>query len=70
MVAREALLLGLAASTAGALVAVPTLRPLADLLRRVGAEVTERILPGDHSFSAHRWAMVGAVLDWLGALGY
>lgn len=22
------------------------------------------------SFSAHRWAMVGAVLDWLGALGY
>ena len=32
MVAREALLLGLAASTAGALVAVPTLRPLADLL--------------------------------------
>ena len=44
-------------------------RPLADLLRRVGAEVTERLLPGDHSFSAHRWAMVGAVLNWLGTLG-
>lgn len=45
-------------------------RPLADLLRRSGAEVTERMLPGDHAFSAQRWAMAKVVLEWLAALGY
>lgn len=45
-------------------------RPLADLLRRAGAEVSERIVPGDHAFSAQRWEMTRGVLGWLEGLGY
>ncbi|NLL36643.1 MAG: alpha/beta hydrolase [Fretibacterium sp.] len=45
-------------------------RPLAEMLRRVGASLTERMLPGDHAFSAQRWSLARLLLNWLEEGGY
>ena len=45
-------------------------RPVAEMLRRVGATVTEQMLDSDHSFSDSRGALAQALLSWLSEGGY
>ncbi len=54
-------------------VAVPVLehqKPLSRALRQNGAFVTEKTLPGDHTFSSKRYAVAKILLNWLADGGY
>ena len=44
--------------------------PLCEALRRAGADLTEAMLPGDHLFSATRFAVARILLKWLFEGGY